>query len=378
MKIFVLPSWYKTAELPETCIFIYEQVAGLSNLGHQVVVLSPQLKIQPYIRNRTKTVGDGVSKIFYRNYWTVWPAKFPSHNLKQFEKCARKIFHTAVEQCGIPDVIYAHFSSPAGYVATKIGHDYGIPVVVEEHYSGLMQGNMSEQRLKLMSDTIDNSKSFICVSSGLKKSLERQIGSRNNIKVVSNMIHPCFRFSPLSNDKYVFLSIGSLIPRKGFEFLIGNFAKVFKGKDVELRIAGSGPLYKRLNSLIEVLDMKNQVKLIGQLSRSETLQQYKECHCFVLTSQAETFGLVYREALAVGRPVISTKHGGFSEDDWYEEYGCLVDYGLPKSLKSALEHIYNNYNEYDLEKISKLCLSTCSQDVVIKKIEEELFGYSHI
>ena len=378
MKIFILPSWYKSDKHPENCIFIYEQVQGLNRLGHQIIVLSPQLTLFPFCNRGIEMATDDSSSIMYRHYWTLWPAKFPRHNIRGFEKCAFSLFESAIFQHGMPDVIYAHFSSPAGFVASRIGRKYNIPVVVEEHFSGLMKPHLPKYRKMLMKETVENCNSFICVSSGLRKAVEELVGARHNIKVVSNMINPCFQYCPPPNGTFTFLSIGSLIPRKGFEFLIRCFTEVFKGKNVQLKIAGSGPLKTELEALIKTFGMQNQIFLIGQLSREETLAQYKQSHCFVLASKAETFGLVYREAMAVGRPIISTRHGGFSDEDWHNDYGQLVDYGDVKALKDSLLNIYEHYREFDLKEISNLCLSTCSENIVIKQIEKTLKEASSI
>ncbi len=372
MKIFVIPSWYKNDKNPGNCIFIYEQVAGLSKRGHQLVVLSPQLVLTPLCDNRIDKQVDGESQILYKKYWGLWPSRFPKQNIRSFKKCIDALYNEAINLYGEPDVIYAHFSNPAGFIATKLGKEKRIPVVVEEHLSDLMQEQWPHYRRTLMTRTVHDSHRFICVSEGLKNAIEEKIGVFDNMMVVSNMINPCFQFYPSSNDHFVFLSIGSLIPRKGFGPLIKAFANVFKGTDVELKIAGEGMLKESLKKLIIALGVEKQVIMLGQLSREETLNQYRKCNCFVLASKAETFGLVYREALAVGRPIISTKHGGFSNKDWHKEYGFLINYGDQKELEESLTNIYSNYINYDLQLISKLCLSTCSEEVVLSVIEKEL------
>lgn len=372
MKILVLPSWYKTAKYPENCIFIYEQVAGLAELGHNVIVISPQQNFNPLCSRNIYQYNDGTCDLLYRNYLVIWPSKFPFQNLYSFERCAMKLAEKAINDYGVPDVIYAHFSIPAGYAATKLGEKYGIPVVVEEHLSDLMNEKWDKFRYSLMKTTIEKADKFICVSEGLKKSIENKLGEYGNMIVVSNMINQCFRYYPLENKEFVFLAIGGLIPRKGFDFLIRCFTKVFKGKNVKLRIAGQGRMRKDLEELIKDLDIESQVSLLGQLSRVETLEQYKNCSCFVLTSQAETFGLVYREALAVGRPIISTRHGGFSDKDWHDEYGYLIDYGNCRELKEAMFNVFNDFQKFDLKKISNICLSTCSKTIVMNSIEKIL------
>lgn len=378
MKIFVLPSWYKNDSFPENCIFIYEQVAGLSKLGHQVIVISPQLSLKPIFKGAINHKKDEVSDILYKDYFGVRPSIFPKQNIRGFKKNAFALFKEAIGIYGKPDVIYAHFSIPAGFIATQLGKKYNIPVVVVEHHSSLMKEKWPRYKYNVLKNTIKDVQYFICVSEGLKQSIERKLGKYDNMVVVSNMINPCFQYKNVINNHFIFFSMGSLIPRKGFDFLIQSFAKVFREKDVELRIAGRGKMKETLEELIRSLGMDNQIHLIGQLSREDTLKQYEECNCFVLASQAETFGLVYREALAVGRPIISTRHGGFTEADWHNEYGSLVNYGNYNEMEKALLNIYNNYKEYNLRNISDLCLSTCSEKVVMKTIEDILTKSKHI
>lgn len=372
MKIFVIPSWYKNEQNPEQCIFIYEQIQGLANLGNEVRVLSPQMRPRPFKSREVTTMKDDCSTIYYKDYWTLWPSKFPWCFVYAFSKCLKTIFQYAIEKEGLPDVIYAHFSYPAGMIASQLANEYKIPIVVIEHNSGLMGDYVKTRHIEAVRKTLLKCNKFICVSNGLRQAIESKLGSNEKICVVSNMINPCFKYYKYSEKSFCFFSMGSLIPRKGFLELIDAFTDVFKEKDVFLNIAGSGALKEELEKRIAENEMGGQIKLLGQLSREETLQNYINCSCFVLASKAETYGLVYREALAVGRPIISTKHGGFSSDDWHDEYGYLIDVDDKEQLKTAMINIYNNFNSYNLENISKLCLEDCSQNVIMEQINREL------
>ena len=155
--------------------------------------------------------------------------------------------------------------------------------------------------------------------------------------------------------------------------MIEAFSEEFqKEKNIKLLIAGSGKEKKHLGKLIKKYQMNYNIQLVGQLSREKTRDFYRDSECFVLPSRAETFGLVYREALAVGRPIISTKHGGFTYEDWHDEYGLLIDIDDKEQLKKALRYMYKNYKNYKRDIISKLCLNDCSTGVVINQINKVL------
>lgn len=109
--------------------------------------------------------------------------------------------------------------------------------------------------------------------------------------------------------------------------------------------------------------------MLGSLNKEKMLEEYKKCNCFVLPSEHETFGIVYREAMAIGRPIITTNHQGFA-NDWNDAYGLLIDIDDERQLINALLDMQSKINTYDLKTlktISTMCLSKYSEQVVMKK-----------
>src|SRR5699024_325621 len=133
------------------------------------------------------------------------------------------------------------------------------------------------------------------------------------------------------------------------------------------RIAGAGKEYEFLKMRIESYNKKDQIHLLGRLDREQMLKEYEMCDCFVLLSEYETFGIVYREALAVGRPIISSRNGGI-EENWDDNFGLLIKDNTVETAGEALKFLYNNYDKYDCKKISQLCKKLYSESVIAKKI----------
>lgn len=374
MKIFIVPAWYASEKNGGACPFICEQAVALRKMGHEVVVLSIQMcPINTLFKRKEEyiNVTDGVVA-FYNETTFFYPGRIFGINERRFIACLRHVFDMAEKEYGRPDVLYAHFSYPAGYAASVLSKEKGIPLVVQEHWSYLNRKSIAGSLKKFLLKTIESADTFIAVSTGLQASIERHIPeSRGKITVVSNMIDPCFKFiKKREHDGYVFFSMGNLIPGKGFLELIEAFANAFSGTlEIKLRIAGSGPQERDIRDLIEKKNLKNQVTLLGRLTREETLNEYIACDCFALASKGETFGLVYREALAVGRPIISTRHQGFSDENWDDSYGWLVDIGNQEQLELALKAAYE-YHDFLGEKRSKKCLQSCSCEVVMRQIEK--------
>lgn len=374
MRVFILPSFYKSQKYPGSCLFIYEQAQALRRLGHTVVVLSvqqtPVWKISEWNGHIRKFDDNGIIT-YETEILTLSPSRFQEMYISRFAHSMHRLIRQAIAEQGNPDVYYAHFSFAAGVAATRLKQCR--PLVVEEHYSKLME-NPDKKLVKSVVETVYGSNRFICVSAGLRKAVDGFAPGASNIVTISNMIDPCFTFFPIQREEpFVFFSMGGLIYRKGYDILIPAFAQVFsRNKNVILRIAGQGPEEERLRSLVHEYGMDKQIQLIGQITREQSLEEYKNCHCFVLPSRAETYGLVYREALVVGRPVISTKHGGFDNSNWHSEYGILVDIDNIEQLARALHDVYINYERYCLPQISELCEQECSENIVAQRIEAVL------
>ena len=96
--------------------------------------------------------------------------------------------------------------------------------------------------------------------------------------------------------------------------MIQAFAEVCKEIDnCTLTIIGEGPLRGELAGLIRSLQLESKIDLIGRKTQREVAQAMQRVSVLVHTSQTETFGLIYLEALACGLSVISYENGGVDE-----------------------------------------------------------------
>ncbi len=96
------------------------------------------------------------------------------------------------------------------------------------------------------------------------------------------------------------VAAGRLTSQKGFDLLIGAFAKVAEQQpDWRLRIYGSGPERTRLQAQIG----NGNVELMGRTRKLG--EAMAEASLFVLSSRFEGFGMVLVEAMSKGVPVVS-------------------------------------------------------------------------
>lgn len=135
-------------------------------------------------------------------------------------------------------------------------------------------------------------------------------------------LQECTRQMLARFTKPIILFSGRLVYYKGVEYLIRAMAKV---PDAHLVIVGNGPLANALQELAAV--SSPDITFIPYLDDNELNAMYKACAMLVLPSveNSEAFGLVQIEAMANGKPVISTDlETGVTYVNRHQETGLVV------------------------------------------------------
>jgi glycosyltransferase involved in cell wall biosynthesis len=139
------------------------------------------------------------------------------------------------------------------------------------------------------------------------------------------------------------LSVGTLNPHKGFEYLLQALALVGRqGLAVEATIIGGGRLEAALRAQVARCGLADRVSLTGALTQAEVLSHYGRASVFVLLAQAEWhWGIpnVIVEALAAGCAVITTRFGSVEELVRDGETGLLVPPKDPAAVASAIRRL---------------------------------------
>jgi glycosyltransferase involved in cell wall biosynthesis len=139
-------------------------------------------------------------------------------------------------------------------------------------------------------------------------------------------------------------SCGRLNPCKGHDHLIRAVALLRQqGIDAKLRIAGAddslGKYQPVLEKLIDELNLRESVTLLGAVSEQVVLDGLESSHVFALGSLHEPLGVAIMEAMAMQMPVVVTRAGGVPElvDDGID--GILVDAESAPALAEGLTRI---------------------------------------
>jgi len=100
------------------------------------------------------------------------------------------------------------------------------------------------------------------------------------------------------------------------------------------------------------------------------------CDLFVMPSRYETFGVVYAEAMACGKPVIACA-GGPAEEIVPSWAGELVPPGDYMSLAHAIHRVTSNLDNYDRTLISEYAKKSFGSQAVVSalsKVYERAIG----
>jgi len=130
-------------------------------------------------------------------------------------------------------------------------------------------------------------------------------------------------------EKTTLLSIGRLVPAKGFDLLI----EACKSIDCYLLIAGDGPEKSRLQSMISANGLADKVFLLGHRDNIHSLITLSDL--IVISSRKEGFSYVFSEALLLRKPVVATDVP-VANEVLPNEYIAEID---ANSLKETLQSI---------------------------------------
>ena len=243
------------------------------------------------------------------------------------------------------DVVNAQFVVPSGipavllstmwqkpFVLSFIGGDVYDPTKgVSPHRYGILRAVVRAiaKRAEVCTAISNDTKKRAQQLHGVKKRIEvTHIGlARQSVEEANR------RDLGLSEDVPLFVSVGRLIPRKGYEDLLMAWREI---PTAHLVIIGSGPLMNELAGKIKEYELAGRVQLMGQLSERKKLQVLRVSDAYISAAKHEGFGIVFLEAMDAGLPIIATDVGGQTDFLRSGENAILVPPDDSKQLQAGI------------------------------------------
>lgn len=269
-----------------------------SNWKSEIVVTTEQ-------GTRSRRVVDGTPVYVSRAWWNLWSMPLaPFYPLLLWRR---------TRQC---DIIDYHFPFPLVDLALLLYMPRRARLIVHWHSEIVAQKNISPylswlffRTLRRADRVVVSYHSLIDESPFLRKVAHKCV-------VIPFGIDTNFWATLSENEQRraedirrrypkLVVSVGRLVPYKGFDVLIEAMVKV----EGHLLLAGTGHLRDELAQRIRALGLENRVHLMGHLDDNELKSLLHASDVFVLPSITpnETFGLVQLEAMAAGKPIVNTR-----------------------------------------------------------------------
>ena len=363
---------YPSQKDPQWGCFEKDQAEALQKAGHEVVVLSVDVRFRWYNRKIgiTYRVVNGVS--VYDSFLMPWRIttmfgdRFAWWCMqKQFDYLFRNILNKE----GSPEILYAHYMTNI-HIAVSPHLQYNIPLVGIEHWSKMGEGVVKPSVLKLAKRTYPYINQLIAVSDSLRNNIKKWVGI--DAVVVYNMIGKEFTYQPNNTTHpLTMVSTGRLVYGKGFDLLIEALHRINNQlpKGWQCNIIGGGEKMAELQQQIDEAQLNNQIHLVGQKNKQEIVQLLQQSDIFVLPSRSETFGVVYIEATACGLPIIATDCGG-PKTIVTPQNGLLIPVDDTDALANAILHMITYLSDYDRQAIAADCQARFSPEVIAKQLTD--------
>lgn len=169
--------------------------------------------------------------------------------------------------------------------------------------------------------------------------------------------------------KPIFCSIGRLHSRKGYEILVNVHARLINENYIHsIVIVGDGEEMDRLKKQVIALKVEKTFKLLG--TKLNPYPYLKAADYFVLPTKSEAYPLVINEALALEKPIISTRVGGIPEMIDNNINGLLVNCNEEEIYQGMKKFIQNSKFVDDIKINLEKPEEKFNPDSIYQEVEE--------
>ncbi|MEY9495765.1 glycosyltransferase involved in cell wall biosynthesis [Bradyrhizobium elkanii] len=384
LSVLILSHMYPRTYYPVGGVFVHEQVKALQRQGVQVAVLSGEpywisARDPRYIQQALRA-------------WRNEPIRWQRHEgvpVMYFPYCAGGIFHGfvhaltywqgALRAIDIArarfrfDLIHAHTSFLDGHTAMRLGRRYCCPVVLTEHMGPFSVLTRNKGYRYFTSAAIRGVDRVLAVSRALKQDMIAELGdSARRAEVLGNGFDPDV-YAPdpypgLPHAGTRMLWVGHASAVKGTERLINATARALTAAPgLKLTLMGGGEDLDALKRQVDILGIADHVQFLPSGGRADVAAKMRAHDFLVISSYKETFGLVGLEALACGRPVLTTACGGPEDYVVHGENGLIVP-NDEEGLATGILEMANTHLLFRTNQLAATMRETHSWDRIVSTL----------
>ncbi len=356
-RLLVFSSLFPHAGRPNAGLFIRERMFKVgARLPLTVVVPVPWFPFQHLLRRWKPNYRPAAPRFEEQDGFAVYFPRFLSlpglfRNLDGLSMalCSWATLRKIRKTAGF-DLIDAHFAYPDGYAATLLGSWLQVPVTITMRGTEIPLAKIPGRRLRII-QALERASRVFSVSQSLKDHATGLGIPADKIVVVGNGIdtqkfHPvdkdaARRQYAIPPDAQVLISVGGLVPRKGFHRVIEILPQLIDQhpKLLYLIVGGASPegdMTAQLQAQVAQANLAGHVRFLGQLPPSELKTPLSAADVFVLATANEGWANVFLEAMACGLPVVATDVGGNREVVCDGGLGRIAPFGDPQALLDGL------------------------------------------
>ncbi|NLE75245.1 MAG: glycosyltransferase [Chloroflexi bacterium] len=248
-----------------------------------------------------------------------------------------------------PHITHLHFPYPLGETAQLL-FGRGRPTVITYHSDVVRQQGWLRLYEPILRRVLRRADCILATSPNYIQSSSYLQAVRDRCQVVPLGIEVArFRAAPAAAvadlrarfGAPLYLFVGRLRYYKGLPHLL----QALQGLPGHLVVVGEGAMRSTWEHEARQLGVADRVHFVGEVEDEDLPTYYHACDLFILpaTQRSEAFGAVLLEAMASGRPVISTELGtGTSWVNQDGETGLVVPPADPQALRGAMERLMDD------------------------------------
>jgi len=139
------------------------------------------------------------------------------------------------------------------------------------------------------------------------------------------------------------LQVSTLSRAKGVSDLIEAMKILWhSGSDARLVLIGPSMEDFERDLATQPAYVREKICLLGMIDEATKKDAFAACEIFVMASSADSFGTVYLEAWAYGKPVVGAMAGGVPDVISHGRDGLLVKFGDYEGLAGAVSELLSN------------------------------------